>query len=179
MNSAFRCLCGQEGEVVVESRMVSLSHWSVEVEDRFLRCPSCGEKWYLPGWNETTQESAAKLIRQKYGLFSPDRIKLFRQRYGLSQGDLERLLGVGAKTVVRWERGLVVPGAATNKLLELIDTVPQAAKKLSEQQGVTLRENPTYVPKRPKFGAKPVSIPPGSNVYSSHDGENQRTEAAA
>jgi len=38
-------------------------------------------------------------------LLAPEEIRSIRARYGLSQAELERMLGLGAKTVVRWEPG--------------------------------------------------------------------------
>jgi len=134
-----RCLCGSEGRTVIRPRKISLSRWSAIVDDEFYRCENCGEEWYAPGQMQVTQERAAKLIRQNHGLVSPERIRFLRSRYGITQSQLERMLGVGPKTVIRWEKGSVVPTLAANRLLELLEKMPAVAELLAEEHGVILR----------------------------------------
>lgn len=73
-----------------------------------------------------TERRAARAVRAERGALLPFEIRALRQRLHMTQADLERLLGVGPKTVVRWERGTVLPNAATNALLRLLDEVPEA-----------------------------------------------------
>jgi len=48
------------------------------------------------------------------------RDRRFRESKGWSQHELERLLGTGAKTVVRWEKGTVCQSRAADRLLRLL-----------------------------------------------------------
>jgi HTH-type transcriptional regulator/antitoxin MqsA len=131
MTDGYRCLCGSRGELVTAPREITIGHWSVNVDDTFIRCPACGEEWYLPGQMDASQKKAAALIREKHHLMSPDRIRALRLRMGLSQPALEQLLGVGPKTVTRWEKGTVVPGAPVSRLLEVIENSPGVVAKLA------------------------------------------------
>jgi len=138
MSDGYRCLCGGEGRLVTEPREITLGHWSVTVDDTFVRCLSCDERWYLPGQMAASQEKAAALIREKHHLMAPEAIRALRERMGLTQTALEQLLGVGPKTVTRWEKGSVVPSATANRLLALMESDPTTALKLCGTYGVSL-----------------------------------------
>ena len=55
-----------------------------------------------------------------------------REGLGLTQQSFEQLLGVGPKTVVRWERGTVFQNRATDSLLRVIRAFPEAARFLGD-----------------------------------------------
>ena len=157
MNLSYRCLCGSEGQLVSAPREIAIGHWSATVEDNFLRCPDCGEEWYLPGQMAATQKRAAAVIREKHRIMSPERIRALRIRMGLTQISLEELLGVGPKTVTRWERGSVVPGAPVSRLLELLESDPYTAVRLRDMHKAKLSKSvptrrATYITTVPSEG---------------------------
>jgi putative zinc finger/helix-turn-helix YgiT family protein len=131
-------VCGGQAIQVVEPREVKLGRWSAIVDDTFMRCGACGETYYLPDQMHATQMRAAQIIRERHGLFAPDRIRALRAKYGLTQLQLERLMGVGPKTVARWEGGGVVPSAAAHRLLRVLEGVPAAVFDLARSEGVVL-----------------------------------------
>ncbi|MBA2245904.1 MAG: type II toxin-antitoxin system MqsA family antitoxin [Gemmatimonadetes bacterium] len=120
-------------------REVQIGQRSAVVEDEFFRCIKCGEELYAPGMMDAVMRRAAEKIRREEGLLIPAEIRAIRERYGLTQTEFERLLGVGPKTVVRWERGTVFQNAATDALLRLLDANEENARLLAERHGVTLR----------------------------------------
>lgn len=131
-------LCGGRLAIVTELRDVRVGKRAVRVRDRFARCSDCGEELYAPGQMEATQLRAANHIREEDGLLMPEEIRALRLDLGLTQQAFERLLGVGPKTVVRWERGTVFQNQATDALLRVIRDVPAAAGFLAERNGVQL-----------------------------------------
>ncbi len=68
----------------------------------------------------------------------PEEIRGIREEFELSQAAFEQLLGVGAKTVVRWEKGTVFQNKSTDSLLRIVRQFPDAARALAEQNGVEL-----------------------------------------
>lgn len=128
-------ICDAAMRPVAEERDVSIGRRTALVRDEFLRCCACGEEVYLPGQMERTQTRAARAIRTQEGLLQPEEIRTLRERLGLSQAAFEALLGVGPKTVVRWERGTVFQNAATDALLRVIDRFPEVAEFLAELNG--------------------------------------------
>lgn len=131
-------LCGGRLAIVAEARAVHVGKRTVRAHDRFCRCSDCGEEIYAPGQLEATQRRAASRIREEDGLLMPEEIRAIRLDLGLTQRSFERLLGVGPKTVVRWERGTVFQNQATDALLRVIRALPAAAGFLSERHGVEL-----------------------------------------
>ncbi|MCA1994008.1 MAG: helix-turn-helix domain-containing protein [Coleofasciculus sp. S288] len=72
--------------------------------------------------------------RNELGTESESELKRLREQAGLSQEALARLIGVTAKTVSNWERG-VTPANLT---------IPQV-KALCDALGVTLNDLPNHL----------------------------------
>ncbi len=90
-------------------------------------CSQCGEVYLSLDATETLQREAVRILKQSKGLLSPDEIKELRRSLGLSQAGFEELLGVGPKTVVRWEKGTVFQGATADRLMRLLRVMPSLA----------------------------------------------------
>lgn len=143
---------------VAEVRDFAVGRRAVRVPDRFSRCTACGEEFYAPGQLEATQRRASGVVRSEEGLLLPEEIRAIRESLGLTQSGFERLLGVGAKTVVRWERGTVFQNQATDALLRVIQAFPAAASFLAERHGVALPGDGS--PELPRArGASPPAPP--------------------
>ena len=117
---------------------IELGARSVEFEHEMLQCGDCGEGLYEPGEIDALQLRVAAKVRDEYGLMQPAEIVALRGRWKLSQSAFERLLGVGPKTVVRWEGGRVCPNQATDWLLRILRDVPGVAEYLSAANGVPI-----------------------------------------
>jgi putative zinc finger/helix-turn-helix YgiT family protein len=89
-----------------------------------LRCPRCGETVLARDQIEALRLGAFQVYRRNHGLLSAAEIRSIRERHGLSQGELARLLRLGANTVSRWEAGRNVQSAAMDVLLRLIRDLP-------------------------------------------------------
>jgi len=89
-----------------------------------LRCPKCGEIVLRFSDARRLQEDAIAAYRKKHGLLSADEIRALRERFGLTQGDLARLLHLGANTISRWESGRNVQTEAMEMLLRLLRDLP-------------------------------------------------------
>ena len=131
-------ICGGTLEAVTEKREVRVGARRTLVMDLFSRCAVCGESLYSPGQLDATLRRASEAIRREEGLLSPETIRKIREGLGLTQSSFEKLLGVGPKTVVRWEKGTVFQNRSTDSLLRLVETLPQAALFLSRLHAVPL-----------------------------------------
>ena len=131
-------LCEGALEKRSEIRDIHLGNRTATVPHSFYRCDSCGENLYTPGQMEAVQMLASDKLRDEEGLLRSSRIHAIRTRLGLAQHQFEQLLGVGPKTVVRWEKGTVFQNGATDSLLRLISDVPGAAPYLARMHGVDL-----------------------------------------
>jgi HTH-type transcriptional regulator/antitoxin MqsA len=104
--------------------------------DRFYRCGRCGEEFLHGEMMDDSLRRATAVIRAEDGLLAPDEIVGLRKKYGLTQADLERLIGAGAKTVVRWERGTVAQNKTADTLLRVLLDHPEVVKELKRQKGL-------------------------------------------
>lgn len=85
-----------------------------------LRCDHCGAVSFTPGQLEELDYRSACAVRASKGLISPDEIReLRRLLQGLTQTELEDILKVGRKTVVRWEAGVVHQTQGIDQLLRM------------------------------------------------------------
>ena len=82
-----------------------------------VRCDECGEVFATPEEAKVLNRQACDTIRQEKHLLSPEAIRTFREEYGLSQADLEAILHVAPKSVVRWERGTVFQSPSTDAFI--------------------------------------------------------------
>jgi HTH-type transcriptional regulator/antitoxin MqsA len=129
-------LCGGDSPLTREVRAVPIGSRTAVIEDEFYRCPQCVEDVYLGGMADATSRRATAVIRAEDGLLTPDEIVALREKYGLSQADLERLIGAGEKTVVRWERGTVAQNKTADTLLRVLGDHPEVVAQLAAERGV-------------------------------------------
>ncbi len=131
-------LCGGHLKERLSGRSIRVGSRTVSVLVSAPTCDSCGEYYLDDKSLEELQTRVANQIREQEDLLKPQEILAIRERLGLTQGDFEQFLGVGYKTVVRWERGTVFPNAATDNLLRVIANIPEAADFLSARSGVPI-----------------------------------------
>lgn len=131
-------ICGGDAVLSTQDREVFVGKRSAVVEDEFFRCERCGEGFYEPGQMDASMRKASTAIRGEVGLLLPEEIGAIRQSLDLSQAAFETLLGVGAKTVVRWEKGTVFQNQATDELLRTLRDVPGVAEYLARRSGVEI-----------------------------------------
>lgn len=112
----------------------------LKYRERLSRCAHCGEEFFTHEQSLAASRSRAGVLRTHEGLLAPEDIRDIRGSYGLSQAQLERMLGLGAKTVVRWERGTVRQSQAADLLLRIVAEDRLRAEKLAAGAGVTLAE---------------------------------------
>ncbi|MGI5939304.1 MAG: type II TA system antitoxin MqsA family protein [Thermoleophilia bacterium] len=87
-------------------------------------CTDCGEVYLSLEAAEVLQSKAIRASKAAKGLLSPEEIRELRRSLALSQAAFEDLLGVGAKTVVRWEKGTVFQSATADRMMRLIRLFP-------------------------------------------------------
>lgn len=133
---------------------------TVDVPAEVARCADCGETFLEPGQMDALMRSAAASIRSEQGLLAPDDIRALRKRLGLTQSAFETLLGVGQKTVVRWERGTVPQSASANALLLLLRDVEGVSGYLATSNRVPLKPVQGY----PTFYSLGESLQPTPTI---------------
>jgi len=120
--------CGGEVRLSVEPIAVDVRGQSVSVPGiEHGRCTKCGEEYLSLDAAEALQKEAVRRSKAARGLLSPEEIRALRRSLSLSQAAFEKLLGVGPKTVVRWEKGTVFQSATADRLMRLLIAEPGLA----------------------------------------------------
>lgn len=112
-------------------------------------CESCGEIYLSLDAAEALQSKAIGASKAAKGLLSPSEIRDLRHSLSMSQVAFEEMLGVGAKTVVRWEKGTVFQGATADRLMRLVHLIPDVASILAS--GELYGARPSCGPRAPRL----------------------------
>lgn len=134
---SFPCMeCGKSDFAAVQrmATHVTKNGRQIQFADELTRCIHCGEEFYTHEQSMAHSRALATAVREAEGLFSPERIREIRMRLSLSQENFERALGVGRKTVVRWERGTVPPSRAANGLIWFAERYPSAFLEFAQER---------------------------------------------
>lgn len=99
--------CDGEYREVIEPQTFKVRGREVTVPVALLKCGACGDVMYSPEQADRAQNAVYTEIRRRENLLAPGEIASLRLGLGLKQEEFERLLGLGPKTVVRWESGRV------------------------------------------------------------------------
>jgi HTH-type transcriptional regulator/antitoxin MqsA len=125
--------CNQPATLVEEPHTRMMGTRQVTFQDRFYRCERCEETFYDGEMAHESFLRATAVIRAEDGLLAPDEIVELRRKYSLTQAQLERLIGAGEKTVVRWERGTVAQNKTADTLLRVLRDHPEVVADLAKQ----------------------------------------------
>lgn len=136
--------CGDHLELVERTREFPIHGTTVPVREELYRCAVCGEEEYSYEQALAAERRAGEIYRDQNGFLQPDEIAALRRRWGVTQAQLEAALGLGRKTVARWEAGRVLQTRALDNLLRAIDRFPAVLGFLSERQGVRLDTDPGW-----------------------------------
>ena len=143
--SAVACPACRSTEVGIELRQVSQTSKgrSVNFWEEVSRCARCGEEFYTREQSLASSQAYAAAVGKAEGLVSPGAIREARQKLRMTQEQFEEALGVGKKTVVRWERGTVAPGPGANGLLWLAARYPGVFLEYVRERSPKQRESET------------------------------------
>lgn len=128
--------CGGHFRLVTEVRDVTLGQSRIPVHESYFRCDLCAEERQTLEQLGDARRAAAGAVRVRDGLLAPAEVRRIREdSLGLTQAQFESALGLGEKTVVRWETGRVLQPKATDNMLRLLDRDPSALAFLAAHNG--------------------------------------------
>lgn len=133
--------CDDHMELTTRTGSRAINGVSIPVEEEFYRCSVCGEEEYTYEQAQAADRRAATIYRERQGFLKPDEIRAMRKRWGITQAELEKALGLGRKTVARWEAGRVLQHRALDNLLRVIDRFPPVLAYLADLQRCSLQPN--------------------------------------
>lgn len=109
------------------------------------RCDSCGEIVFDA---DEGKRFDAEVIRQYavlHDLLTPEEIRAIRKGYGLNQREFERVLGVSAPSVSRWETGRVQQSKPVDLLMRAYRDDRTLMKSRMEQCEIEVGKHPCKV----------------------------------
>jgi putative zinc finger/helix-turn-helix YgiT family protein len=130
--------CGGSFHLVAEPGTFRIHGVDVPVQHRFYRCDRCGEEQVTEDLARVVQDEAAASFRRSERFLSGAEIRALRERLGLSQEQMEAALGLGAKSLARWENDRVLQNRSMDNLLRAIDRDPTLVGHLAGLHGVPL-----------------------------------------
>lgn len=115
----------------------------IEISAQVRFCKNCGKDIWDESLDSQNLLNAFELYRRQHHLLQPDEIRSIREKYRLSQVAFARVLGLGDKTIARYENGSIAD-TAQNNLIELMkrpsnfkDLLEKNKDKISDQDYAT------------------------------------------
>lgn len=134
-------VCGGTFHLASEPGTFRIHGVDVPVQQRFYRCDGCGEEHVTEDLARGVQEEAAATFRKSERFLSGADIRALRERLGLSQEQFEAALGLGAKSLARWENDRVLQNRSMDNLLRAIDRDPGLVAYFADLHGTSLPES--------------------------------------
>ncbi len=89
----------------------------ITIKSQIRFCDACGEDIWDDELDSENLLIAYSEYRKKHGLLQPNEIREIREKYGLTQVAFARVLGLGDKTITRYENGSIADMAQNNLIL--------------------------------------------------------------
>ncbi|MCL2632288.1 MAG: type II toxin-antitoxin system MqsA family antitoxin [Coriobacteriia bacterium] len=110
------------GKVLFEVREVPIEIDNIEHHV----CAKCGEMLFRGDVVSKLQRLANEKYKKRHGIMSSSRIRALRQKHGITQETFETIIGAGAKSVARWEKGTVIHSEVTDTFFKVLERFPEA-----------------------------------------------------
>ena len=135
-NDVFCPVC--EGQSVRIVQRTAAASARVSFRDELSHCDDCGEGFYTYEQSMASSRARTAALRKAEGLPTPEAIRNIRTSLSLTQAAFEQALGVGKKTVVRWERGTVPPSSAACGMLWVAEHHPAVFLEYASERMIGL-----------------------------------------
>ena len=157
--------CGKEVSVhqIKREETIRVKGENITTMNDVLVCNECGEDIWDNVVDAETLDRAYRIYRGRHGLLMPEEIKRIRESYGLSQINFARILGLGDKTITRYENGSLQDEAGNN--LILLSRNPSVFALL-------FQKNKHRIPESEQKRFEDKRCPRNSGGYSSNYGES-------
>ena len=159
MSSTPSHTCGDHLELIERVRDFPIHGTTVPISEELYRCAVCGREEYSYEQAIAAERRAGRVYREQNGFLQRDEIAALRRRWGVTQAQLEAALGLGRKTVARWEAGRVLQTRALDNLLRAIDRFPAVLAFLAERQGTRIDPDPRWAGAAPSDAAPELTLP--------------------
>lgn len=112
-----KCQKEREFEIREENESYPIRNETIRIIAKITYCKHCGEQIWNDQLDDENLKTAYRKFRMSHSLLQPEEIKKIRQEYALSQTDFGRILGLGDKTIARYENGSIQDQAPNNLIM--------------------------------------------------------------
>ncbi len=116
------CYNNSNFEIKEQAEEILVKNEKISINSEVTYCKNCGSKV----WNETLDDNNLKkaynTYKQNHNLLTSNQIKAIREKYQLTQVTFAKILGLGEKTIARYENG-AIQDLAQNNLIVLIQNI--------------------------------------------------------
>lgn len=113
--------CNRETDTEIREETYMVKDENITIDATVCVCTECHRDIFVPEIESDNLRKAYDVYRRKRGLLLPSEIKEIRERYKLSQTAFAKLLGMGEKTITRYENGRIQDEAQNNLILLMRD----------------------------------------------------------
>ncbi len=104
-------------------------------------CEDCGYEYF----DERGEAARHAAVCKHLGVQTPEEVRMTREQTGLSRAEFCELTGFGSASLQRWESGMVVPNASSDRLIFLL-RCPDNVERLRKRVGAIDQEAPSGPP---------------------------------
>jgi putative zinc finger/helix-turn-helix YgiT family protein len=104
-------------------------------------CEDCGYE----SFDERGEAARHDAVCRHLGVQTPEEVRMTRERTGLSRAEFCQLTGFGPASLQRWESGMVVPNASSDRLIFLL-RCPDNIERLRKRVATIDQEPPSPPP---------------------------------
>jgi putative zinc finger/helix-turn-helix YgiT family protein len=112
-----KCMCERETKIVQTDKELLVKSYPVQISATIRVCSVCGERIGDNVLDDINLDAAFREYRNAKNLLMPEQIKAIREQYGLTQVAFAKILGLGDKTITRYENGSLQDEAQNNLIL--------------------------------------------------------------
>lgn len=129
--------CFNENDFVIKQEMetIEVRGEDIVIESQVTYCKKCGNKIWNEDLDDKNLIKAYEKYKENHNLLSANEIKDIREKYGLTQQTFARILGVGDKTITRYENG-AIQDTAINNLIFLMKNINNFKKLFEERKNI-------------------------------------------
>ena len=115
--------CGRFVKTRIQKREETLAVKGVDITLNVdtCTCCTCGTPVFSHDTDDDSLKQFYREYRRRMGLLQPEEIRAIRSKYGVSQETFAKVLGMGAKTIARYENGSLQDEAQNNLILLMRD----------------------------------------------------------
>lgn len=115
------CRESRETEVIQIAEEISVKGFPINIDATVRVCSDCKSRIGDNSLDDANLDKAFREYRNAKGLLMPEQIKAIRESYRLSQVAFAKILGLGDKTIARYENGSLQEEAQNNLILLMQD----------------------------------------------------------